>query len=212
MFTLQGVKYGSILDIDQLAIDGRFTIISGESGSGKSTLLRLLNKMISPDKGEILYRGQNLDRIDTIEHRRRVTMLSQNPVLFEKTLRDNLTYMFTVRGLTLPTDRYLEKLLSGLKLRLSLDQTAEKLSGGERQRVGLARLLACPSEVLLLDEPSSALDEETEEIIMDRLKQEAEDQGRRVIMITHRKDLIDRYADRLILVKEGRIEESRVIE
>src|SRR5690625_7245477 len=70
--------------------DKAVTCVLGQSGSGKSTLLRLLNNLNSPDKGEILYQGQSLEEIDPVTLRRKITMVSQTPVIFEGTIRDNL--------------------------------------------------------------------------------------------------------------------------
>lgn len=91
MFKIVELKYKNILDIDYLEIQGnKITCIVGESGSGKTTLLKLLNKLISPDKGEIYFKGRALKDWDTIEIRRKVTMLPQNPIIFNGNIRDNL--------------------------------------------------------------------------------------------------------------------------
>src|SRR5688572_13102079 len=90
-FTLDNVRFGRILEVPHLEIpEGKVTCIVGRSGSGKTTLLRLLNRMISPDAGTILYRGTPITEIDPVELRRRVVMLPQSPVMFDGTIRDNL--------------------------------------------------------------------------------------------------------------------------
>ncbi|WP_394020017.1 ATP-binding cassette domain-containing protein [Anaerococcus cruorum] len=91
MFTFDNVKYKDILAIDDLKIElGKVTCITGPSGSGKSTFLRLINKLISPDSGIIALNGENIASINSVSYRRRVPMLSQSPVTFPGTIRDNL--------------------------------------------------------------------------------------------------------------------------
>lgn len=83
MFLLRNVKYKNILEIEELYIPEKMiTVITGESGSGKTTLLKMLNKMITPDRGEILFKGQPLEKIDSVDLRRKVVMLPQFPVVF----------------------------------------------------------------------------------------------------------------------------------
>lgn len=91
MYKLTNVRYKDILDIDELTIsEEKVTCLVGESGSGKTTLLRMLNKIISPDDGEILFKDQDLAFSDSIELRRRAVMLPQMPAIFPGSIADNL--------------------------------------------------------------------------------------------------------------------------
>ncbi|HET7579676.1 MAG TPA: ATP-binding cassette domain-containing protein, partial [Bacillales bacterium] len=91
LFSLKGVTYKDILDIDTLEIhENQTTGLIGESGSGKSTLLKLLNHMISPDQGEVLFNGEPINKINAVELRRQVVMLAQQPALFGDTVKENL--------------------------------------------------------------------------------------------------------------------------
>lgn len=91
LFELKNVKYGVYIDIPELLIeDNKITTLIGPSGSGKTTILKILNKMLSPTHGQVLFKGQDLNNLQSIEHRRKVVMFSQNPVVFDGSVRDNL--------------------------------------------------------------------------------------------------------------------------
>lgn len=206
MFLLKDVKYRNILNIDNLNIKKyKITCIIGESGSGKTTLLRLLNKLISYDGGEIFYNDQSLIGIDPIKLRRDVVMLSQAPAIFSGSIKDNLLIGLKFSEKSLASDNQLYEVLELVKLNKELNQDAQKLSGGEKQRVALARVLLMKPEVLLLDEPSSALDEDTEYIIIEALVNYTKKNGKTLIMVTHSKKVASQFADEIIEIKEGKI-------
>ena len=132
-------------------------------------------------------------------------MLSQNPVTFPGSVRDNLLMgrKFQEKG-TL-SDDVLKKSLHAVKLDKALDEDIDKLSGGEAQRLAIARLMLCDSEVYLLDEPSSALDDLTEDFVIKTMVDMARDKNKTIIYITHAKDMADKYSDKLIKIVDGRI-------
>jgi putative ABC transport system ATP-binding protein len=108
MFKFIDVKYKDILDLPTLYIEKeRITTLVGASGSGKTTILRMLNKIISPSQGSILFNGVDLRQINSIAHRRRVTMLSQSPVMFEGSIRDNLIAGLKFQKREIPSDEVL---------------------------------------------------------------------------------------------------------
>ncbi len=206
MFKFIDVKYGDILDIPELSIEfGKITTIIGESGSGKSTALRMLNKMISPTHGNILYRGTSLNDIDSVSHRRKVIMLSQRPVIFDGNIRDNLSIGFKFQGLELPTEENCYKILEKVKLSKDLDSPADVLSGGEKQRLAIGRVLLLNPEVYLLDEPSSALDDTTEEAIIQLVAQNVSGQNKAIIMVTHSKTIAGKHSHVIIEISRGRV-------
>ena len=90
MFTIQNLKFRSVLDITQLTLEKPVVCLVGASGSGKTTLLRHLNRLNEPDSGQIFYNGVDLKAIDPIELRRKVVMLGQTPVIYDGTILDNL--------------------------------------------------------------------------------------------------------------------------
>ncbi|ABR47766.1 ABC transporter related [Alkaliphilus metalliredigens QYMF] len=204
MFLFKEVKYKDILNIKALTIKNhQVTCIVGESGSGKTTLLRLLNKLISCDSGEILYQEQSLSAINSVELRRNVVMLPQSPAIFSGSIKDNLLIGLKFSEKQLVSDDKLSEVLKVVKLNKKLDEYAERLSGGEKQRVALARVILMDPEVLLLDEPSSALDEETEHTIIEALVNYTKDNNKTLIMVTHSKKIANHFADEVIEIKKG---------
>ena len=206
MFEFHNVEFEDILNIDNLTINSNeITCIIGPSGSGKSTLLRLINKLISPTKGYISLDGEDIASIDSTTYRRRVPMLSQNPVTFPGSVRDNLLMGRKFQEKDLLSDQILKKALESVKLDKSLGEDIDNLSGGEAQRLAIARLMLCDSEVYLLDEPSSALDDLTEDFVIKTMVDMAREKNKTIIYVTHSKDMADKYSDKLIKIVDGRI-------
>ena len=208
MFELTNVEYKDILKIDSLKInEGEITCIVGRSGGGKSTFLKLLNNMISTDNGTIKYEGKEISNYNPIKLRREVLMLPQNPVIFSGDIRDNFTITLQYNDEYKMSDEKYNQLLNKVGLReLDLDDEAEKLSGGEKQRLALARVLLLEPEVLLLDEPSSALDEETEKIIIEMVVDYINKKNGTLVMVTHSKEIAKKYGDRIITINEGELD------
>lgn len=206
MFSFKEVKYKDILNIKSLTLKKHtVTSIVGQSGSGKTTLLRLLNKLISCDSGEIFYNNQPLSSITSVDLRREVVMLPQTPAIFNGSIKDNLLIGLKFSEKSPVSDEKLHKMLKLVNLQKELSQDAEKLSGGEKQRVALARVILMEPEVLLLDEPSSALDEETEHMIIEALVNYTKENNKTLIMVTHSKKVASRFSDEIIEIKKDMI-------
>lgn len=206
MFTLRGVKYKDILDIGELDIpEHRITCIVGESGSGKTTLLRLLNYLISCDEGEIWFQNTPLSQWDPVELRRNVMMLSQTPAIFEGTVRDNLLIGFKFCEKPPVEDDQLRDALKIVRLHKDLSQDSNSLSGGEKQRLAMARVLLLEPQVFLLDEPSSALDEETTQFVMEQLVHHVNRLKKTMIMVTHSKAVVQAFAEHVVEIKKGKV-------
>lgn len=206
MFTFDNVKYKDILAIDDLKIElEKVTCITGPSGSGKPTFLRLINKLISPDSGVISLNGENIADINSVEYRRRVPILSQSPVVFPGTIRDNLLIGRKFQEKDGLNDDKLLEALKAVSLDEPLDKDVDNLSGGEQQRVSIARLMLLDSEVYLLDEPSSALDDLTEDFVIKSMVDMARDENKTIIYVTHSNSIADKYSDRVIKIVDGRI-------
>ena len=204
LFSFQNVTYKHILSIDNLEISKGVTCILGESGVGKSTFLKLLNNLISPDQGEIFYTNKALETMNPLDLRQKVVMLMQSPVIFQGTVRDNLLSGLRVTGKNMAPDNKLLDTLKWLELKnISLDTDAAHLSGGEKQRICLGRMILINPEVFLLDEPSAALDEKNQELIITRVTQYAKENNKSLIMILHSKQLCRTYSDYLIHFQTG---------
>lgn len=144
---------------------GKTTFIHGPSGCGKSTLLKLINGTTSPDSGEIFYKGNNIENIDTIDLRREILLVAQSVFLFTGTIEENFKKYYEYRDRDLPTKETMEKFLKICSAEFPLETRCETMSGGERQRVYIAIFLSFMPDVLMLDEPTSALDNTSNEII-----------------------------------------------
>lgn len=206
MFLLKEVKYKNILNIKALTIpENKVTCILGESGSGKSTLLRLLNKLISYDRGEIFYNNQSLKEIDSVKLRRSVVMLPQSPAIFSGNIRENLLIGLKFAEKPPVSDDRLHAVLKLVHLDEDLNKDAEKLSEGEKQRLTLGRVLLLDPHVFLLDEPSSSLDEDTEHIIISSLVDYVKENNKTLIMVTHSKKVANHFADNTFEIKKATI-------
>ncbi len=205
MFEFRNVKFKDVIDIPSLYIsEHRITSLTGPSGSGKTTILKLLNKILSPTEGQILYRDRELDKIDAISHRRKVTMLSQTPVIFGGNLKDELTAGLRFQKKHLPDDETLIEVLKKVRLTKELNSETGTLSGGEKQRLALARILLLDPEVFLLDEPSSALDDTTAEAVIEMIASFTKAAGKTLIMVTHSMVIAERYSDQLIEISANK--------
>lgn len=206
MFEIKNIKYKDILKIDELKIeDNMVTAILGPSGGGKTTFLKLLNNMISPEEGQIYYRNQEIKDYEPVKLRRRVVMLPQDPQIFPGTIRDNFRITEEITSNKYSEDEVYRELLKKVSLPKKLMDNAADLSGGEKQRLALARVMLLEPETLLLDEPSSSLDLETEEKIIDMVVNYAKDNCRTMIMVTHNPDIAEEFADRIINIEAGEI-------
>ncbi len=166
-----GVTYSgnpAVRDVDLVIPEHQITAFIGPSGCGKSTLLRCLNRMndLIPGaqiQGKLTFAGQDLNdpAIDPVDVRRRIGMVFQKPNPFPKSIRENITFGMKVNGIK-PTDELVEEALTSAaiwdEVKDRLDADAYSLSGGQQQRLCIARALAVNPDVLLMDEPCSALD------------------------------------------------------
>lgn len=167
---------------------GRITALAGPSGSGKTTMLRLVNRLDVPDSGTVRYLGTDVGATDVLALRRRVGMVFQRPTPFPGTVRDNLAEASNGSGAYV---RALE--LAALPADL-LDRDTAELSGGELQRVCLARTLVTEPETLLLDEPTSSLDDESVRAF-EQAARELSATGTTILWVTHDELQLSRIAD-----------------
>ncbi|TCS07352.1 ATP-binding cassette subfamily B protein [Rhizobium sp. BK418] len=190
---------------------GKTTALVGPSGAGKSTVISLIPRFYDPKEGQILIDGQDIAHVTKQSLRRQLAYVSQQPYLFEGTIRDNIRY-----GRPEATDDEIEK---AARLAYAHDfivaqpqgydtpvgENGVTLSGGQRQRLSIARALVRNAPILLLDEATSALDTESEAAVQKALDEAMT--GRTVVVIAHRLSTVVR-ADKIIVMQQGRVVEE----
>lgn len=181
-----------------------FLTLTGPSGCGKSTVLKLIASLISPSSGTIFYQDQDIAHLDPIQYRRAVSYCFQQPLLFGKTVNDNLAFPFAIRKEKVNQAR-IDHLLKLVALDHSyLTKKKEELSGGEKQRVALIRNLLFPPKILLLDEVTTGLDDQSKEIVH-HLINDCHDKGTTILQVTHDQTELAAAGKLLKMTKEGRL-------
>jgi len=204
MFHLKNVEFKNILNINELAIEAcKITCIVGESGSGKTTLLKLLNHLVNYEQGQIKYKEEDLKELDAISLRREVILVPQTPVIFPGTLRDNLQVGLQFSKKKPAPDQVLFEEIHRLGLYKQLDDQTNTFSGGEKQRLALARVILMDPEVLLLDEPTSSLDDNTVDKVIGRILDHVKSRQKTLVMVTHSKQLAKMTGEKIITLEKG---------
>lgn len=201
-----GIK-NTTLQIEQ----GKITAIIGESGSGKSTLLRMLYGLLSPDEGEVQFKGERIwgpeeKLIPGHDAMKMVTQDTDGLNVFAK-VWDNIAVLMPNTDVK-AKEEGTEKVLKQLNLTKLSDKRVADLSGGEKQRVAIARALITQPEVLLLDEPFNQVDTSFREGLQQDIRQIVQDTGLTVIMVSHDPAEVLSMADELLVLKDGEILES----
>jgi putative ABC transport system ATP-binding protein len=179
-----------VLDKISLSVDpGDLIVVGGPSGGGKTTLLRLLCRLRDPDGGSISYRGKPARVYDVTQLRRRICYMQQEPVIIKGSVSDNLLIPFKLKasfGRVPPDRNKLKDLMQDFKLNdVSMDDDAQNLSVGQKQRLAFIRILLLDSDILLLDEPMSALDIQSRQIVDAKIASLVRDEGMTIIMVSH---------------------------
>jgi phosphate transport system ATP-binding protein len=211
------IAYGQKLAVNQVSLtvrQGEVLALIGPSGCGKTTLLRSLNRLVdltpaASRGGRILLDGEDVDLFDVTQLRRRVGMLFQQPNPFPMSIFDNVAYGLRERGSKKPSKRELEPAVvqalqrAGLfeEVKDNLDHPALALSGGQQQRLCIARSLAIQPEVLLLDEPCSALDPISTQVIEETIVSLRTDIA--IVIVTHNLQQAQRVADHVAFMYLG---------
>ncbi|MCT7665406.1 ABC transporter ATP-binding protein [Shinella kummerowiae] len=215
--TFQNVRFGyseteTILKSVSFAAEGgKTTALVGPSGAGKSTVINLIPRFYDPVEGEILIDGQDIAHVTKQSLRNAIAYVSQQPYLFEGTIRDNIRY-----GRPDATDADIEEaarhayahdfiLAQPLGYDTPVGENGVTLSGGQRQRLSIARALVRNAPILLLDEATSALDTESEQAVQKALDEAMS--GRTVVVIAHRLSTVVR-ADKIIVMQDGQVAEE----
>jgi len=191
--------------------DGEFVGIIGHTGSGKSTLIQHLNGLLKPSSGTITIGGEDITAkgADMKKLRQKVGLVFQYPEhqLFEETVYKDISY--GPKNMNLPQDEIDERVQEAMHhVGLSekyMNRSPFELSGGQKRRVAIAGVLAMDPDVLILDEPAAGLDPSGREEILGRLKTYQREKGKTVLLISHSMEDVARYADELLVLKNGTV-------
>ncbi|KJH61007.1 iron efflux ABC transporter ATP-binding subunit FetA [Pantoea agglomerans] len=164
---------------------GDCVLLTGPSGSGKSTFLKILASLITPTSGQLFFRNSDITTLRAEAYRQQVSYCFQTPQLFGQTVYDNLALPWQIRRQKPQRDKLVAALESVNLSGDVLNKPVEQLSGGEKQRVGLLRNLQFMPEVLLLDEVTSALDEENRLSVLSLINRIAAEEKVAVVRISH---------------------------
>jgi subfamily B ATP-binding cassette protein MsbA len=210
-FSYPGAPHPTLVDVTFRAPRGSVIAIVGASGAGKSTLLDLIMRFYEPQGGRILVDGTSLDEIDVASWRSYLAVVSQDPYIFNDTVRANILYgrleatdVEMVKAAELAcADDFILELPSGYET--VVGERGTQISGGQRQRLALARALIRNPDILILDEATNALDTPTERAFQEALGRFAEE--RLVFVVAHRLATIER-ANHVIVLDSGRVVET----
>lgn len=183
---------------------GQVLAITGPSGSGKTSLLRLLNRLNEPTSGTVYFEDVDYRTIPTGDLRRKIGLVTQRPFLFPGTIADNLRFGPSQRGETV-SDETIDHLLCLVGLQGYGSRNITNLSGGEAQRVSFARTMANSPTILLLDEPTSSLDEASRGEVEVLIQKTVRTQSLTCVLVTHDTAQAVRLADRALLLQGGRV-------
>ena len=212
-FRLRGAGGGGLLNVlGGVSFDvpqGEIVSLIGESGCGKTTLLRIVQGLIRMDSGAVLVDGVSVSK----PGRDRGFVFQQATLLPWRSARANVEFGLELQGMAKPERaRRARELLELVGLGHAADQFPHQLSGGMQQRIGLARALAIDPELLLMDEPFSALDAQTREVLQSELLRIHSETGKTTLFVTHDLDEAIYLSDRIVVLaaKPGRV--KRIIE
>ena len=181
---------------------GKFYAITGKSGAGKSTMLSLLAGLDRPNSGEVMFRGENIERKGYSNHRKNnISLVFQNYNLID--------YLSPLENIRLVNSNASDEMLLKLGLDKSqIKRNVMKLSGGQQQRLAIARALASEAPVILADEPTGNLDPNTAGEIIEMLKKLAKERNKCVIVVTHSKE-VAAAADTILELSSKKLKEVR---
>ncbi|HJB22703.1 MAG TPA: betaine/proline/choline family ABC transporter ATP-binding protein [Candidatus Jeotgalibaca pullicola] len=197
--------------VDNISLEfdtGEFIVFIGTSGSGKTTSMRMINRMIEPTEGEILIDGENIQKKNAVELRRKIGyVIQQIGLMPHMTIYENIVLVPKLLGW--PEERQkstAEDLIKRVDLPTEfLDRYPSELSGGQQQRIGVIRALAADQNIILMDEPFGALDPITRDALQELVKHLQQEMGKTVVFVTHDMDEALKLADRIVIMQEGKV-------
>tara|TARA_Y100000768_G_scaffold380134_1_gene356815 strand:- start:5935 stop:7677 length:1743 start_codon:yes stop_codon:yes gene_type:complete len=210
-FKYESTKERALNNINLSIKGGKITALVGRSGAGKSTIINLLPRFYDPQKGKILIDRQNIKEINLKSLRKQVSLVSQDVVLFDDTIKNNIAYANSKASHAdvqkackfAAADEFIKKLPNGYET--IVGENGVRLSGGQKQRISIARAILKESPIILLDEATSSLDTESEKIVQNAINNLIK--GRTTIVIAHRMSTIHN-AHEIFVLKEGIVVEN----
>jgi ABC-type sugar transport system ATPase subunit len=206
-----GVQVGTFR-LEGISIEvptGGYSVLMGKTGSGKTTLLEAICGLRAVESGQVRLDGRDVTALSPAA--RGIGYVPQDRALFgTMTVRENLAFALRIRGE--PSDGPVRELASMLSIEALLDRKPRGLSGGEAQRVALGRALAARPSVLCLDEPLTALDDDTRDEMIGLLQSVRKKTGVTALHVTHSREEARRLADKIFLLGEGRVREASLAE
>jgi osmoprotectant transport system ATP-binding protein len=198
----------AVEDINLSFDKGEFICFIGTSGSGKTTSMRMINRMTEPTKGKILIDGEDIQKMNPVELRRKIGYVIQNIGLMpHMTIRENITLVPKLLKVSQEERNAIaERMIDLVELpREMLDRYPHELSGGQQQRIGVVRALAADQDIILMDEPFGARDPITRDSLQDLVKDLQERLGKTIVFVTHDMDEALKLASRIAIMSEGKV-------
>ena len=206
-------EQATLHDVSFAVEPGQVVALVGHSGAGKSTILSLISRLYDPSTGRILLDGHDLKDLELDSLREQISVVLQESILFQTSIRENILYgrsdatdeQLTDAAAAAGVDQFLDRLPNGYDT--VVGPRGATLSGGERQRVAIARAIVRNAPILILDEPTTGLDAKSEQLVMRALTQLMANRTRTTLMVSHKLSLIER-ADKILVLDGGRLAES----
>ena len=210
-FKYETTESKAINNIDMLLEGGKITALVGKSGAGKSTIINLLPRFYDPQDGQIEIDNQNIKKINLKSLRNKISLVSQDVILFDDTIKSNIAYANSGASQKdieeackfAAADEFIQKLPS--QYETIVGENGVRLSGGQKQRISIARAILKQSPIILLDEATSSLDTESERIVQNAINKLIK--GRTTIVVAHRMSTIHN-SDKIFLLENGKIVNS----
>ncbi|WP_457743206.1 type I secretion system permease/ATPase [Sulfurimonas sp.] len=207
-FTYPGADIPALKNVSFVINHGEHVAIIGRIGSGKSTIQKLILGLYEPDAGQIFIDGIDINQIDPGDLRKNMSYVSQDIMLFRGTVRENITFRAShatdgamIRAAQISTaDEFIKKHPKGYEM--PVGERGQGMSGGQRQSIGIARALLLDTPIVMMDEPSNAMDQITEAKLLANLEKTLRDKTS--IMVTQKMNLL-KIANRVIVMSEGKI-------